>query len=40
MTCLKIAAAKDWGLLKVDVGRAFLCASIDEAEEVFVYVPR
>ncbi len=36
MTCLKLAAAMEWDLLKVDVGGAFLCATIDENEEVFM----
>jgi hypothetical protein len=36
MTCLKLAAVQGWDLLKVDVGGAFLCASIDDSEEVFM----
>jgi hypothetical protein len=36
MTCLKLAAAMEWDLLKVDVGGAFLCAPIDKNEEVFM----
>jgi hypothetical protein len=36
MTCLKIAAVKDWKCAKVDVSGAFLCAKIDENEEVFL----
>jgi len=36
MTCLKLAAVHSWDLLKVDVGGAFLCASIDDGEEVFM----
>jgi hypothetical protein len=36
MTCLKLAAVKGWDLLKVDVGGAFLCAPINEDEEVFM----
>jgi hypothetical protein len=36
MTCLKIAAVKDWDLLKVDVGGAFLCAPMDDTEEVYM----
>jgi len=38
MTCLKLAAAQGWDLLKVDIGGAFLCASIDESEEVFMLI--
>jgi len=38
MTCLKLAAVQSWDLLKVDVGGAFLCASIDETEEVFMII--
>ncbi len=38
MTLLKLAAVKGWDLLKVDVGGAFLCASIDEDEEVFMII--
>jgi hypothetical protein len=36
MTCLKLAAVQGWDLLKVDVGGAFFCASIDDAEEVYM----
>jgi hypothetical protein len=36
ITCLKLAAVKGWDLLKVDVGGAFLCAPINEDEEVFM----
>jgi hypothetical protein len=36
MTCLKIAAVKGWDLLKIDVGGAFLCASMDDTEEFFM----
>ncbi len=36
MTCLKLAAVKDWKCMKVDISGAFLCAKIDEAEEVFL----
>jgi hypothetical protein len=36
MTCLKLAAAMEWDLLKVDVGGAFLCAPIDENEEIYM----
>jgi len=36
MTCLKLAAVQGWDLLKADVGGAFLCASIDESEEVYM----
>jgi len=38
MTCLKLAAVQGRGLLKVDVGGAFLCASIDDEEEVFMQI--
>jgi hypothetical protein len=38
MTCLKLAAVQGWDLLKVDVGGAFLCASIDDTEEVFMEI--
>jgi hypothetical protein len=38
MTCLKLAAVQNWDLLKVDVGGAFLCASIDGTEEVFMII--
>jgi hypothetical protein len=36
MTCLKLAAAMEWDLLKVDVGGGFLCAPIDENEEIYM----
>jgi hypothetical protein len=36
MTCLKVAAARNWGLLKLDIGGAFLCAPIDEEQEVYM----
>jgi hypothetical protein len=36
MTCLKLAAVKDWKCMKVDISGAFLCAKIDKAEEVFL----
>jgi hypothetical protein len=36
MTLLKLAAVQGWNLMKVDVGGAFLCASIDDEEEVFM----
>jgi hypothetical protein len=35
-TCLKLAAAIVWNLLKLDVGGAFLCAPIDDGQEVFM----
>jgi len=38
MTCLKLAAVQGWDLLKVDVGGAFLCASIDDEEEVYMQI--
>jgi hypothetical protein len=37
MTCLKHAALKDWDMLKLDVGGAFLCAPIND-EEVFMFL--
>jgi hypothetical protein len=40
MTCLKIAAMKGWKFIKVDVGGAFLCANIDDTEEVFLLLDR
>jgi hypothetical protein len=40
MTCLKLAAIQGWDLLKVDVGGAFLCASIDDSEEVFMQLDK
>jgi hypothetical protein len=36
MTCLKLAAVQGRDLLKVDVAGAFLCAFIDDAEEVYM----
>jgi hypothetical protein len=36
MTCLKLAATQGWGLLKVDIGGAFLCAPIDDEQEVYM----
>jgi hypothetical protein len=36
MTCLKLAAVKGWDLLKLDIGGAFLCAPIDDGQEVFM----
>jgi hypothetical protein len=36
MTCLKLAAIKDWDLLKLDIAGAFLCAPIDDKQEVFM----
>jgi hypothetical protein len=36
MTCLKITATRGWKFIKVDVGGTFLCADIDDAEEVFL----
>ncbi|MFN9982415.1 MAG: hypothetical protein ACK53Y_20980, partial [bacterium] len=38
MACLKLAAVQGWDLLKVNVGGAFLCASIDDEEEVFLQI--
>jgi hypothetical protein len=40
MTCLKIAAMKDWKCAKADVSGAYLCAKIDENEEVFLLLDR
>jgi hypothetical protein len=37
MTCLKLAALKDWDMLKLDVSCAFLCAPIND-EEVFMFL--
>jgi len=36
MTCLKLAAVKQWDLLKLDIAGAFLCAPIDNEQEVFM----
>ncbi len=36
MTCLKLAAVRNWDLLKLDIGGAFLCAPIDEEQEVYM----
>jgi hypothetical protein len=35
-TCLKITASKGWSFMKIDTGGAFLCAKIDEDEEVYL----
>jgi hypothetical protein len=40
ITCLKIGAVKHWDCKKVDIGGAFLCAKIDEHEEVFLQLDR
>jgi hypothetical protein len=40
MTCLKLAAVQGWDLLKVDVGGVFLCALIDDSEEVFMQLDK
>ena len=40
MTCLKLAARHNWDLLKLDVGGAFLCANMDESEEVFMVLDK
>lgn len=40
MTCLKLAAVKNWNMLKLDVGGAFLCANMDEDEEVFMVLDK
>jgi len=36
MTCLKLAAVKGWDLLKLDIAGAFLCAPIDDGQDVFM----
>jgi hypothetical protein len=38
MTCSKLAVVEGWDLLKVDIGGAFLCADMDEGEEVFMFL--
>jgi hypothetical protein len=40
MTCLKLATVKQWDLLKLDVGGAFLCAPIDKGAEVYMYLDK
>lgn len=40
ITCLELAAVKNWDCIKVDIGGAFLCAKIDEHEEVFLQLDR
>ncbi len=40
MTCLKLAATKGWKFMKNDVGEAFLCANIDDTEEVYLLLDR
>ena len=40
MVCLKLAAVKGWDLLKLDVGGAFLCANMDDTEEVFMVLDK
>ena len=40
ITCLKLAAVKNWDCMKVDMGGAFLCAKIDEHEELFLQLDR
>jgi hypothetical protein len=40
MTCLKLAAVKGWKCAKVDISGAFLCAKLDENEEVFLQLDR
>jgi hypothetical protein len=40
MMCLKIAATRGWKFMKVAVGGAFLCADIDNTEEVFLLLDR
>ena len=40
MTCLKLAAVNNWDMLKLNVGRAFLCANMDDSEEVYMVLDR
>jgi hypothetical protein len=40
MACLKLAATRGWRFMKVDMGGAFLCAEIDDKEEVFMLLDR
>jgi hypothetical protein len=40
MTCLELAATKDWGLTKIDIASAYLCAGIGENDEVFMVLDR
>jgi len=40
MTCLKLAARHNWDLLQLDVGGVFLCANMDESEEVFMVLDK
>jgi hypothetical protein len=40
MICLKLAAVKNWYLTKIDIGGAYLCANIDEEDEVFIVLDR
>jgi hypothetical protein len=40
VTCLKLAAVNNWDCIKGDISGAFLCAKIDENEEVFLQLDR
>jgi hypothetical protein len=40
MMCLKLAAVKGWDLTKLDVGGAFLCANMDDTEEVHMILDK
>jgi len=39
-TCLKLAAVKDWQLMKIGMGGPYLCANIDEQDEMFMVLDR
>jgi len=40
MTCLKLAVVKGWGLTKIDIAGAYLCADIGENDEVFMLLDK
>jgi hypothetical protein len=40
MSCLKIAAMEDRKAMKLDIGGAFLCADIDNTQEVWMLLDR
>jgi predicted nuclease of predicted toxin-antitoxin system len=40
MMYLKLAAVKGWDLMKLDVGGAFLCADMDDTEEVYMMLDK
>jgi hypothetical protein len=40
MTCLKLAAMKGWGLTKIDIAGAYLCADIGERDKVFMLLDK